>query len=198
MSEIKIIEKPDNVSYQTIREILQQAHKANFDAGIMMAVPNLSADGLREHVGENGKTFIAVDGEKIVGTLSFRVVHINKWYWKSDLAEETMVGIIPEYQGKHIYPMLEKVSHDFIRKMGYRGIRFDTAETNKKKLRLAEIDGYRYIDFKAPKTNHYNVVMLRWLDGCPYSLFQTNFYFKLKKLLIKARYKPGRIKRFGI
>lgn len=52
MRKIKVFEKPDNISYETIRDVFQQVHKANFDAGIIMGVSNFPPDAQKRQVGK--------------------------------------------------------------------------------------------------------------------------------------------------
>ena len=64
-------------------------------------------------------------------------------------------------------------------------------------LDIAKKTGYKFVDLKICK-DHYNIVMVKWLNECPYSNFYCNLQFTLRKAYKKLRFKPGRVKRFGV
>ena len=74
----------------------------------------------------------------------------------------------------------------------------DTHENNKHRLDIANKAGYKFVDFIVTSTDHYNVMMVKWLNGCPYSDWHVKWQFLIRKWFKKIRYKPGHVKRFGI
>ena len=54
-NSIQIIEKPDWVSWDEIREVLWESHAENREQGIVNTYPLLPGDELRRFVGEKGK-----------------------------------------------------------------------------------------------------------------------------------------------
>ena len=50
MEEIRIMEKPDYVSWDEIHDVLWAAHKENRDAGMHMKYPGLPGDQLEIHI----------------------------------------------------------------------------------------------------------------------------------------------------
>ena len=199
MPEIRVIEKPDTLSYELIRDVIHQAHKAHIEKGIIMKITTFSAEELEERiVRNNGKCFIATENERVVGTVSYIIKHLNHWYKSGDAAELTMIGILPNYQGKRIFSMLYKKLEEEIRKKGYTTICCDTPVNNIHAQQLYTKAGFTYVDYFASPSNHYSVEMLKWLNGCPFSKAYCVFRYNLKKLYSIIRFKPGRIKRFGI
>ena len=53
-------------------------------------------------------------------------------------------------------------------------------------LITAKKAGYKFVDYKYYK-NHYNVVMVKWLNGCPYSEFRCKIEFHKRKLKVKIK-----------
>ena len=198
MPDIKILEKPDWITYEDIHELLYAAHASNREKGFNVNTATMSGKELETHLGKTGKCFVALDGDKLVGTASYRILNRNYWCAQGDVVDRILVGVLPEYKGQHISSMLFKKVLDEAKANGYKYIESRTAENNEIVQIINKKDGYRYIDFVSTKADHYTVVMLQWLEECPYSIKQTDRYFKIKRFLVKLRYKPGRIKRFGI
>ena len=186
------------MSFEVIRNVLQRAHKQNFDKGIVMTTPTLSAEQLEEKIGPDGKCFIALKGDEVVGTASFRIREINRWYHTGKTAEFIMDAIVPEYQGNHIFPMLEEARINALKDIGIKTVRFDTAEKNRRRQKLALKNDFDYVDFVSFNANHYSVVMFRWLEKRPFPKAWCLFRYYRKKIHLKARFKPGMKKRFGI
>lgn len=199
MTDITIMEKPEWITFQQIHDLIYMAHEINRkQKGFDVGTAHLSPEELEKKIGVSGKCFIALDGSKLVGTTSYRIVNRNYWCAKGEVVDRILAAVHPDYKGKHISTMLFNKIVESAQNKGFKYIESVTAEKNDIVQIINKKDGYRYIDFRAPRTDHYNVVMLQWLEGCPYSKFQTDLHFKIKRLLIKLRYKPGRIKRFGL
>ena len=78
MSDIKIIEKPDWVSWDTIHEVLVAAHAENRSKGVVMAYSVQPADKMAE-ICKDGVMFLAMDGDKVVGTGAVVLKQENRW-----------------------------------------------------------------------------------------------------------------------
>ena len=198
MGEITIIEKPDWITYDDIHDLLYDAHGSNREKGFNVNTAVMNGKELEEHLGQNGKTLVAMDGDKMVGTVSYRTIYRENWCIKGEVGDIILLGVLPEYKGKHIASTMTKRVREELLASGCHCIEVRTAEENESVQKLSLKNGYRYVDFVSSKTDHYTVVMMKWFDECPYSLRKTNWHFKMKRFLIKLRFKPGKIKRFGI
>jgi len=197
MSDIQIIEKPDWVSWDEIHEVLWKAHEKNREKGMSMRYPSLSGDELRNLIGEKGKCFVAIYDGNVVGTNAFILKQNLRWYAKGQIvAHFCLASVLPEYQGSSVYFSLNRYRQKYIDKLGIKIMDMDTAENNKLMQRLLLKQGYKYVDYMAPKSSHYSVIMARWTDGCPFSDRYCAFRFWVRKFIVRLRYKPGRIKRF--
>lgn len=199
-TSIQIVEKPDWVTWDEIREVLWKSHAENRGQGIVNTYYMLPSDELRKFVGDKGKMFVALDGEKVVATGAVLIKNSRRWYAKGDYAYACLGAILPEYRKRGIYFPFEKLTEAYAKSISSLLVT-DMHENNLKiqKLRLRE--GFRYVAYKSCK-DHCNVVMAKWFNGCPYPLWYIKFRFLLSKLYAKTRYKivsgKGRIKRFGI
>ncbi len=199
MNAIRVIEKPESVSYNIIHDILYKAHEINrVEKKFTIKTAQMTGEELEEYVGPEGKCYIALEGKKVVGTLSNRVRRVKHWCAEGEAIELAMIGILPEYRGTHIFPMLYELAFKDVqnRKIKYMEIR--TADKNLTMQRLGKYNGFKYIDFTPVGKDHYTVVMLKWMDKCPYPDVFIKVRYLIKKLYIKIRFKPGRVKRFGI
>ena len=199
-NNIQIIEKPDWVSWDEIREVLWKSHAENRENGINNALPSKSSDEIRRFVGDKGKMFVALDGKKVIGTAAVIIKNSRRWYTNGDYAYVCLGAILPEYRRQRVYFHVEKATEVYAKSSCSLLIN-DMHENNLKiqKLRLRE--GFQHVAYKACK-DHYNVVMAKWFNGCPYPHWYIKFRFQLSKLYLKTRYKmvpgKGRVKRLGI
>lgn len=199
MDTIQVLEKPESISFDEIHRVLWDANRNNREKGFELKTASMSGQELKARIGEKGKCFIAVDGNRIVGTLSARILQKNTWYYTGELVDYMLAGVIPEYQGKHINTMLANLLFSFAKDNHYSAIELDTAADNNHAINVYKHQGFIPVDFVAKKNlDHYSVIMMKWLDKCPYSLRYIKFRYDIKRLAVLVRYKKGKIKRFGI
>lgn len=197
---ILIIEKPEWVSWDEIHQVLWESHAENREKGIKNSYYSLPSDEIRRFVGDKGKMFVALDEKKVVATGAVLVKNNRSWYTKGDYAYACLGAILPEYRKRRIYFPFEKLTEAYAKAFSSLLVT-DMHENNLtiQKLRLRE--GFHYVTYKACK-DHYNVVMAKWFNECPYPQWYIKFRFLLSKLYAKTRYKmipgKGRVKRLGI
>ena len=197
-SEIKIIEKPDSISWDRLHEVLWAAHEQNRKEGMVMKTSLLSGEELRDRISRNTiswKTYVLMDEDNVVGTGSISVRKKKAWYVDGKVAYYLCAGVLPDYAGKGLYKMLTWVREEYGKSEGCKLIYFDTPENNRKQLETYRRHGFRRVDFFASKSNHYSVVMAKWYDDCPFSEFYCRLRFLLKKVYVKCVYKPGKVRR---
>lgn len=168
--EITIIEKPDWVSWDEIKQCLFEAHAENRAKGINMAHYQWPAEKIKDSIGDKGIMLVALDGRKVVGTAALGDKFGKTWYANGRYGYMCFAGVLPEYGGKGIYNRLicerDRVALD----LGYNVLVLDTHIENKIIQKTAIKNGYRYVRyFRAASKDHYSVVMAKWLDGYPYS-----------------------------
>ncbi|MBQ1772558.1 MAG: GNAT family N-acetyltransferase [Clostridia bacterium] len=198
MDGIVIAEKPSWITYDDIHELLYAAHASNREkAGFHVLTSDMTGEQLEKRIGPDGKTFVALDGKRLVGTASYRIIDRRFWCIKASFAERTLIAVHPDYQGRHISSLLLEPILSDVKAKGYQYLLTETAEANTAVRKICKKEGGRHIDFKAPHSDHYNVEIVQWLDGCPYPRWYTGLGFLYRMLKVKLLYKPGKIKRFG-
>jgi len=195
MSKIQYMLKPDWVSWDDVQECQMKAHEMTNNAkGFHMTVQDYSGEQLKNSFGKDGYCFVALDDKRVVGVHGLIVFIGSKWWSKGKkVAYHCMDAILPEYQGTDVYLELQALRNKYDKQLGTEIIQFTTAEQNKVIRKIAQKRGAKTVMYSATckGANYYSVVMVKWVDGCPYSDRYINFMFKLSKYVIKTLWKPG-------
>lgn len=186
---LSIIEKPDWVSWEDIRQCLIASHTNNRRDGINMGHYQWPAERIKEFVGDKGVMFVALDERKLVGTAAIIERDGHSWYAPGRYAFLGFAGVLPDYVGRGIYKALSLKREEYAQIMGYQVLVMDTHKDNIHLQNIAVKNGYRYVRyFLVSSHDHYNVVLAKWPSGCPYSATYCRYKFlcsKLKAWLIK-------------
>ena len=197
MGDIKYMLKPEWVTWEQIKECMSKAHEQNRKKGIVMQNQFMSIEEFEQYY-KNSFCCVALKDNQVIGTSSFKKIKRNSWWTKKEpAAYEFGDAIIPEYRGTDVYFDLLAFRAKQIENAGIRILQFDTAENNKLVQRLSIKKGAKKVKlYSSKKTWYYSVIMVKWLDGCPYSDWYCDFRFKLSSLIVKTIFKPGRKCRF--
>ena len=192
MDDIQYILKPDWIKLEDIQKCMYRAHEPNRKKGVVMQNQFLCIEDF-EKLYKDALCFVALRGNAVIGTCSYKVVNINTWWKKGKVIYNFGDAIEPEYRGTKVYFKLQELRSKSINESGIRIIQSDTAENNLMVQKISHVKGGKVVKFHSFKdVPYYSVVMVRWLDGCPYSDRYIHFRFKLSKFLTKLVFKPGR------
>ena len=181
--DIQVIEKPDWVSWDDIRQCLYEAHAVNREKGINMTHYLWSAEKIKGSLGEDGVMLVALDGEKLVGTAAIADKNSNMWYARGRYAYICFDAVLPDYTGIGIFKELDSKREIIAKEKGFPTLVFDTHSRNTHRLIIAKKNDYRLVRFFLAKSkDHYSVVMVKWLNGCPYSKFYCWMKFHESKI----------------
>lgn len=181
-SNIQIVEKPDWVTWDDIKQCLFEAHAENRAKGINMAHYQWPVERIKDSLGKKGVVLVALDGKRLIGTAAIGDKIGKTWYTKGPYAYICFDAVIPEYSGKGIFKLLDRKREQLAIDLGYKTLVFDTHSNNFHRQEIALKNGFRLVRFfRASSKDHYSVVMAKWLDGCPYSSFYCWIKFQLSK-----------------
>ena len=198
MGEIKYMLKPDWVSWDAVAECQYQAHLRNRKKGFKMSCQDMTGKDFEKSL-KNGYCFVALDGEKVVGTESFMIKTINFFGKRKKICYFCYSAILPEYQGTEVYFKLTELIKEERARHNIDIMYFSTAEKNKMVQKISYKQGFKYILLRSTiYTDYYSVYMAKWPKKCPFPDWMLNCIFKISKFYTKTRFKPGRVKRFGI
>lgn len=193
MSEIQFMEKPDWVSWDSVRECLNAAHKTNKKSGFEMRNSTISTDELLEEV-KDSRCFIAMVDNTVVGVTCFRIENKKKWWRRGPAIYHFGDGILPQYRGTDVYFNVQALKYKFVEESGVRVQYFRTSSKNKTVIKINKKYGFKLVQFQPTKNrmeNYYQVTMVKWDDGCPFSDGFLNFMFSLSKIVTKTFWKRG-------
>ncbi len=187
MSEIRVIEKPEEISFEVIWELLHKAHQINFDRGIVLGTMKYSVEEMENAVRDNnGKTFVAMDGAKVVGTCSCWVGQKMSWYHKGPVMKWMLVGVLPEYKGRRIVARLVEAVETEAKARNIDLLYYDSAVKNIEMLKATKRMGFVPVYSFKPKTSNYSSVgMVKWLNGCPYSSLYRIYRYRKKRAAVE-------------
>ena len=181
---VKIVIKPKWLSWDSIQEVVYEAHALNRGKGILMRKPSLSAEEIRGEIDGKGIMLVALDGDKLVATAALLKKEISSWYHKGMCGYMCFVAVLPSYTGKGVYKQLSAAFEDYARQQGLKGIYFDTHYKNRRMLRSSEKGGYRRVGVRNCGS-HWNVIMYKRIvtDANLSSVScRTHFLYNLIKL----------------
>lgn len=180
LPEIKIIEKPDWVSWDDIKRCLVDAHAVNRARGINMAHYQWPAEKIREYIGHDGVILVALDGKKVVGTAAISRKVSDGWFAKGEYAYMCFASVLPQYNGQGIYSRLIQLREKIALEQNYTVFVLDTHEKNTKIRKISQSNDYSLVGyFRTMNNDHYNVILAKWVAGCPYSKLYCKFRFNL-------------------
>lgn len=199
METVNIVERPEEVSYQAIQDLLHRAHESNKAKNLIYATADQTVDKLRQKIEtDHGVCFVAMMGKKLVGTatVSFRKLHY--WYHNGNVAIIKLVGVDPDYKGQHISSQLVERCLALARERGESVVVSDSAEQNIQIRHLYLNHGFLITDYGLYAANNfYTTIYVNWLDECPYSDFYRSLRYQMKRCWIRLLYKPGKVNRFS-
>lgn len=183
MGSIQVLKKPDWVAWDTIHEVVYKAHELNIRNGIVMRNPMLSGESIEEKLGKEGVMLVAMDGRDVVGTAALIPRTGNGWYNKGQYAYMCFDAVLPQYGGAGIYRRLCMEREKLALSMGIDRLYIDTHLKNKRTIDIDIKSGFKKVAVKLCG-DHINVVLFKWISGCPYSsMFCTlNYYMSLIRI----------------
>lgn len=184
METVRIIEKPDSISWEEIRQCLIDAHAENRAKGINMTHYQWPAEKIKAFIGDDSVVLVALDGSKLVGVLALNTIEKKKWYVTGKCGYVGFGAVLHEYNGQGIFRKMYDTIEEKARKNGYDVLIRDTNEKNKRMLKISKKEGYRFVDYMAG-SDHNSIMRAKWLGECPFS----TSYCKRKFLLSKYRAK---------
>lgn len=195
MNEVIIIERPCSIGWEDIRQTLLDAHRKNLENGLVVRSTTLDADQLREQVAD-GKCYVALDGEKLVGIAAVRIKTCDQWYCHGKVAHFMLDSVLPDYQGMGIYSRLQEFRYAYVEAHGINVITTNTATRNERMINmLPQLGFHRGRLFKVADTNHFSITWVKWLSNEPNgyqrwfqyerTAVKTLFRFILDKLMRK-------------
>lgn len=184
---ISVLVKPETVNWDEIQHVIYESHAINRKKGIIMKNPLLSGYAISQKMGKNGIMLLAMDQENIVGTAGLIPTTKSTWYNEGCYGYCCFDAVLPTYLGQGIFKKLNIKREQIAREMGLSKLYIDTHEKNTRVIKICLRNGYKRVSVK-DCNDHWNIVLFKWMDGCPYSQFACHIHY-IKEIIINKLYK---------
>lgn len=184
---VTIVEKSSNISWDTIHDVLLKAHQYNREKGIIMGHQRLSGNEIKELLGNEGRMFVALSNDCVVGTAAVKPKETSFWFGRSVFAYLCFDGIIPEYTGKGIYKCFNNKRENYAKSLGIDKLMLNTHPLNKRVIDVSLRSGYRLVRYSKFDVYSY-VYLVKWLNGCPYSDLRCRYEYLKGKYIALTKY----------
>lgn len=182
MSTIVYKKKDESVSWEEIRQVVFRSHESNRKNGVDIRNAHLSSEELAASLGKEGACFVALDGEKVVGTCSVAFREIRTWFAKGKVAYLTLAAILPEYKGRHIFKHLSALRNEYIKSVGCKLCYMNVAEYNHERRAIAIKEGFVEVAINYNPYNPHNyITYCYWYAGSPFPKIFISFMFLVSK-----------------
>lgn len=178
--KIQIIEKPEWVSWDDVHKVLWKAHEANRSNGMNMAHAAFSGKEIEDYLGPDGKMFVAVCDDEVVGVAAYKEKDAKFWYGAGQYAYCCFAAVLPEYAGQGVYRQLVELREKTALAQGIDKMMFNTHPKNSRVIGIALKNGYKMVSY-ASDGNASWVYLVKWLNGAPYSDCRLNSMFGVIK-----------------
>lgn len=196
---MKVVRKPEYISWDDIADCQKAAHKNNISNNIKMLCANMDGEELCSAVGD-GICLVAIDDENnVMGTLSIIIRDVRRWWHKGAAAYISYVAVNPLYQGQGIYKEMSNKAIEIIKEMRGVDVAYLNTHINNHPALITYInDGYKKVRF-SPSGGHadyYSVEMAKWINGNGYNRLLCDIMYFSSEIVVRILFKPGKIRRF--
>lgn len=206
MEKIEIIEKPDNITWEEVTNVIYDGYTKRLKENLFYAAVNQTKETTEQRA-LNGKCWLALKNNEIVGTITCNFytqpIYLTskgkkKWYIDDYYAHIQQFAVKEKYQGLGIGKKLRKTVEDYCKQKGIDSIIDDTSVEAKDlwkwytKLKHEKVD---YISWN--NTNYYTVVRRQKINGKNINkLYRLTRYY-ISKISCIILYKKTGGKRFN-
>lgn len=195
-NEIRFLKKPSSVSFDKIHEILWAAHESTRANGMQFSTAEMSGKELEDYIKTHNATcYVAMDGDKVIGTNSCYLDYVNKGAIKGRFVKEVLVGILPEYKGQGIYSRLFELAVTYAKENKADGMVTTTFAKNKKMQQIKKKQGFVYTRHFI-KDGHFSVGGYLCFKDLPHSKIYYNLCFLGQKAKSYSKWFIRKIKTF--
>lgn len=185
---VKILEKPDYISWNDLAELQYKAHADNRSNGVDQNCAHMNGEQLRTSLGD-GKCIVAIVDGNLVGMACYQIIDNFRGFWFCNgkrVASLLYTAILPEYQKGAIFFKLIMTRNMFLEEDHAEVVITDTHFKNNKMRELFRLYGYKEVLWKKfSSCKYYSVVYARWINECPY----TDAYIKKRYVFSKLIYR---------
>lgn len=185
---ITIREKDDSISWEQIRKLIFIAHSENRQNGLDIRNAHLSAEELQRSLGKNGTCFVALDGDKLVGTCSVAFKAGHFYFFSGDYAYLTLDAVHPDYKGQGIFQQLDKKRSQLIEVNKTPVAIMFVAQKNKHRRDIAKKTGFKEVEIKYnPYNSHNFIIYCKWIQGKETSTISIFVHYTIQRFILTLK-----------
>ena len=193
MENIRIVEKPEWVTWEDIAECIHNGQATNNKKGFDMIFGHYTAEQLQKVIMGSGEgyTFVALNEQnKVVGTVSLRVDTIKQWWHKGRCGYRCEGATLPEYRGTDVYFDLHEKLDEKEKALGLPVVWGSTSEKNKAVIKIHKKLGWKFVMYspRPRQSDYFSYHFAKWYGKCPHKDWWINFMFKLSKFVVSYLY----------
>jgi GNAT superfamily N-acetyltransferase len=132
-----------------ITSLLHEAYAPLAAAGMKFVASHQNAEMTRQRV-DKGETFVATDGDLIVGIITLAEVHAthgSPFYDRADVADFGQFAVRPAYQRRGIGSRLIEMVESRAREKGVAELALNTSEHATALISMYSSKGYRFVEY---------------------------------------------------
>lgn len=187
---IVIIKKPQNISCESIQELIHTAHKSNVEKGLVYGTANQSVENLKKTLSKDAVCFVALDGDILAatGTVEFR--KRSFLFMNFEIACFGLFGVLPKYKGRNLGNRILAKRIEISATRGCKYMYCSTAEDNMIVRHMYEKRGFRRVDyFKAKANNFYSIRYLKWKHDSKLLDLVVDFVYEIRRYYVRQTFK---------
>lgn len=192
--DVKIIEKPDEVSLEDITNLLHDAHMVNQEKGFELITANQNVEDTKDRLG-NGKFIIALVKDELAACgAMIPKPDFRSWFYCGPCMEFHMWAVKRKFQGMGLAALIDKKREEIAFEQ-FDVIVSSTGRKNALVLNMWKKNGYIPVDYASFGENAYtSIAVAKWKDGCPHPIWYTIVYYYKKIRYILVRRDNGDIR----
>jgi GNAT superfamily N-acetyltransferase len=192
IDRLKIIPKPDYISWEEITELLHPAFAERAEQGMKFTAVNQDVTTTINRV-KDGLCLVALIDERLVGTLTFRFEKVSgtkKWYYETTYGYLSQLAVHPQYKRLGIGNELQKERLNLCYQNKVDASFLSTAYNAKPLIKWNLRMGAQQVDFVSFKnTNYYSVILRTPMMGKRFNPLYVKLRYNLAKLICLITFK---------
>lgn len=185
---IKIMPKPDNISWFEITELLHEAYAEHVVKGVKYSACFQTEERTRERVGD-GLCLVALLGGRLVGTVTLHTF--------TEIIHLCQFAVHPNYRSYGIGRELQKYIFELACKHEKLALVCDTSEKVEKVVGWYLQTGWQKVGLIShATTNFYSICLRKPVCGRKYSQIESWLRFALSSVFCRIGFKENGVKRW--